>query len=250
MVHAACCVKSIAPLPAALDAFASTVQVAHMTAGSDGTIEEYFQYEPSLALSIVGLLLFLLVTVVLAIQTYRYRVKFMWVVVFTGGLEVAGYISHLIAAEVYDDSAFTEYLVFTILAPNFLALANYIAVGKVAKELQLSGRFLNAKVIATAFFIVDLICIGIQGGGSAILSSALDDNDNSKTSSGKTVVLIGLAIQLLFFASFSIVAAYVYRLQQTKSTKQVPNQVYICLGVTIVLITLRNIYRVTEMAVS
>ena len=221
-----------------------------MTAGPDGTVEEYFQFKPSLALSLIGLLLFLLITVVIAVQTYRHRAKFMWIVVFTGGLEIAGYISHLIAAEVYDDSAYIAYLVFTILAPNFLALANYVAVGKVAQELQLSGRFLNAKVIATAFFIVDLICIGIQGGGSAILSSALDDNDNSKTSSGQTVVLIGLAIQLFFFASFSLVAAYVYRLQQTKSTRRVPNQVYVCLLVTIALITLRNIYRVVEMAVS
>lgn len=64
------------------------------------------------------------------------------------------------------------------------------------------------------------------------------------------MVLIGLAIQLFFFASFSFVAAYVHHLQQTKSGKSVPAQVYICLGVTIALITLRNIYRVIEMAVS
>ena len=221
-----------------------------MTKGDEGTAAEYFQYEPSLALSLIGLLFFTFITVVIALQTLRHRVKFMWIVVFTGGLEVAGYISHLIAAETYNDSAFISFLVFTILAPNFLALVNYIAVGKVAQELQLSGRFLNAKSIATAFFVVDLICIGIQGGGSAILSSALDTNDDSKTSSGQTVVLIGLAIQLFFFASFSFVAAYVYHLQQTKSTKSVPIQVYICLGVTIALITLRNIYRVIEMAVS
>ena len=221
-----------------------------MTKGDEGTAAEYFQYEPSLALGLIGLLFFTFITVVIALQTLKHRVKFMWIVVFTGGLEVAGYISHLIAAETYDDSAFTAYLVFTILAPNFLALANYICVGKVAQELQLSGRFLNAKFIATAFFIVDLICIGIQGGGSAILSSALDTDDDSKTSNGQTVVLIGLAIQLFFFASFSFVAAYVYHLQQTKSEKSVPAQVYICLGVTIALITLRNIYRVIEMAVS
>ncbi len=64
----------------------------------------------------------------------------MWIVVFTGGLEVAGYISHIIAAQSVNSNAYIAYLVFTILAPNFLALANYIAVGRVAEQLQLSGK--------------------------------------------------------------------------------------------------------------
>ncbi len=68
-----------------------------------------------------------------------------------------------------------------------------------------TGKFLNAKSIATAFFIIDLICIGVQGGGSAIISSTLQNDDKASTT-GQTVVLIGLAIQLFFFASFTIVA--------------------------------------------
>ncbi|DBA83221.1 TPA: hypothetical protein ACH3X2_006734 [Trebouxia sp. C0005] len=215
----------------------------------DNTVENYFQYKPSLALSLVALVLFFTVATVIAIQTYKYRprCRFMWIVVFTGGLEVAGYISHIIAAETVNNSAYVSYLVFTILAPNFLALANYIAVGRVAEQLQLSGRFLNAKSIAAAFFIIDLICIGIQGAGSAILSSSLNNNGAASTS-GETVVLIGLAIQLFFFSSFTLVAGYVYRLQQTQASNKVPGQVYVCLFVTIALITMRNVYRVIELA--
>ena len=176
----------------------------------DNTVESYFQYKPSLALNIVAFLLFLAITVIIAAQTFRCRPKsqFMWVVVFTGGLEVAGYISHFVATKTVDSSAYTSFLVFTILAPNFLALANYIAVGKIAQQLQLKGRFLNAKSIAGTFFIIDLICIGIQGAGSGILSSAVTDTDSDVTT-GKTVVLIGLAAQLFFFASFTFVAGEV-----------------------------------------
>ena len=247
----------------------------------DNTVESYYQYKPSLALSLVALVLFFTIATVIAIQTdkYRPRCRFMWIVVFTGGLEVAGYISHIIAAQTVNNSAYVSYLVVTILAPNFLALANYIAVGRVAEQLQLSGRFLNAKSIAAAFFIIDLICIGIQGAGSAILSSSLNNNGAASTS-GETVVLIGLAIQLFFFSSFTLVAGkmhignqasimlqllmkllvqvtqhvsmlagYVYRLQQTQASNKVPGQVYVCLFVTIALITLRNVYRVIELAV-
>lgn len=221
-----------------------------MVKGADGTVEAYFQYKPSLALNIIALALFFLITAVIAVQTskYRPRCRFMWIVVFTGGLEVAGYICHMVATETVNSSAYIAYLVFTILAPNFLALANYIAVGRVAEELKLSGRFLNAKSIAIVFFIIDLICIGIQGAGSAILSSALQTGDKASIT-GQHVVVIGLGIQLFFFASFTFVAAYVYRLQQTKASSRVPSQVYICLFTTIALITMRNIYRVIELAV-
>ena len=46
-----------------------------------------------------------------------------------------------------------------------------------------------------------------------------------------------------------MLAGYVYRLQQTQASNKVPVQVYVCLFVTIVLITLRNVYRVIELAV-
>ena len=173
----------------------------------DNTVESYFQYKPSLALNIVAFVLFCGITCIIAVQTFALRPKcrFMWVVVFTGCLEISGYISHMIGTETVDSSAYTSFLVFTILAPNFLALANYIAVGRIAEQLQLKGRFLNAKSIAGIFFIIDLICIAVQGAGSGILSSAVTDTDSSVTT-GKTIVLIGLALQLFFFASFTFVA--------------------------------------------
>lgn len=103
------------------------------------TVEKYFQYKPSLALNTVALVLFFLVTVVIAIQNVKYRSRFMWLVVFTGCLEVAGYICHLVATVSVNLTAYICNLVFIIMAPNFLALANYVCVGKVAEQLQLSG---------------------------------------------------------------------------------------------------------------
>ena len=103
-------------------------------------VENYFQYKPSLALNIVALVLFILVTIAIAIQTIKYKSRFMWLVVFTGCLEVAGYVCHLIGTVSVNLTAYICNLVFIILAPNFLALANYVCVGKVAEQLLLSGR--------------------------------------------------------------------------------------------------------------
>lgn len=218
-------------------------------ANNDGpdTVEDYFQYKPSLALNIIALVLFFSITVIISVQNVKYKSKFMWVVTFTGCLEVAGYVCHLISGETVNLTGYICYLVFVILAPNFLALANYIAVGKIAERMGLSGRFLNAKTIAIVFFVIDLICIGVQGAGSAIVSSTLQD-EGAASQSGENIILIGLAIQLFFFASFTFVALYVLSLQRKGSTRNVSPLAFVCLFVTIALITLRNIYRVIEIA--
>ncbi|KAL0032603.1 hypothetical protein WJX77_010294 [Trebouxia sp. C0004] len=158
-----------------------------MAPPKDLTVEKYFQYKPSLALNIIALVLFFLVTVVIAIQTIKYRSRFMWVVVFTGCLEVAGYVCHLVATERVNLTAYICNLVFIIMAPNFLALANYVCVGKVAEQLHLTGRFLNTKTIASFFFIIDIICIGVQGAGSAIISSTLQKNGKASTAANKNI---------------------------------------------------------------
>ena len=104
------------------------------------TVEKCFQYKPSLALNIVALVLFFLVTVVIAIQNFKYRSRFMWLVVFTGCLEVAGYICHIIGTETVNLTAYICNLVFIIMAPNFLALANYVCVGKVAEHFSFQAH--------------------------------------------------------------------------------------------------------------
>ncbi len=91
------------------------------------------------------------------------------------------------------------------------------AFGTDSEQMFHAGRFLNTKTIASVFFIIDIICIGIQ---------------------------------LLFFATFSVVTAYVYHLQRTKASNKVPFPIYVCLLATILLITMRNAYRVVEIAVS
>ena len=210
-------------------------------------VEDYFQYTPSEALNIVALALFSAVTLNIAVQTGKYKQKYMWIIVFTGCLEVAGYISRLVAGQAVNLGAYIANLVLIILAPNFLALVNYVTVGKIAERLDLSGRFLNTKSIAIGFFVIDLICIAVQGGGSAAISSTLQE-DGAASETGTTVVLVGLAVQLFFFASFTVITAYVYYLQQTKTARKVRLELYIGLTATILLITLRNIYRVVEIA--
>ena len=62
------------------------------------TVLSYFQYIPSIVAASVVLALFFIVTLVVAIQTAtckRSRPRYMWVVVFTGGLEVRASSAHI-----------------------------------------------------------------------------------------------------------------------------------------------------------
>ncbi len=64
-------------------------------------------------------------------------------------------------------------------------------------------------------------------------------------------IMLQLLMKLLVHVTQHVVmlAGYVYRLQQTQASNKVPGQVYVCLFVTIALITLRNVYPVIELAV-
>ena len=116
------------------------------------------------------------------------------------------------------------------------------------EHLKLSGRFLNTKTIAGVFFAIDIVTIAVQRAGSAIVSSTLQTK-GSASESGETIILIGLAVQLAFFALFILVTLYVYRCQKKMPpSAAAPKQVYICLLLTIILITIRNIFRVAETA--
>ena len=98
-----------------------------------------------------------------------------------------------------------------------------VCVGKIAEQLDLKGKFLNAKTLASGFFLIDFICIGVQGAGAAIISATLQSSGTA-SESGTNIYLVGLAIQLFFFASFAGVTAYVYHLQRTKAANAVPVQ--------------------------
>ena len=69
----------------------------HHGSGPDKlTVLGYFQYIPSIAANSVALVLFFLVSLIVAFQTLTCRSsrpRYMWVVVFTGGLEVCALLS-------------------------------------------------------------------------------------------------------------------------------------------------------------
>ena len=67
------------------------------------------------------------------------------------------------------------------------------------------------------------------------------------TTSGTSVVMIGLFVQLGFIAAFMLLTIYIGLAALRKgSASPVPHQVFVCMWVTMALIIFRNVYRVVE----
>lgn len=105
----------------------------------------------------------------------------------------------------------------------------------------------------TKIFVTgDVLCFLVQGGGGGILAGA--DNDKTQANLGKYVILIGLALQIVLFGLFVVVAVVFHsrlRKQPTEVSKRPEIQwlamLRVLYGVS-VLIMVRNLFRVIEYA--
>ncbi|CAO3620779.1 unnamed protein product [Mucor fragilis] len=96
---------------------------------------------------------------------------------------------------------------FLLLAPNALALVNYKAVGEIIRlsNVETNKFYLRPKFVTWFFFSSDIFSFCLQGAGGG-LQSTVDHNQV-----GIAVTLVGLAIQLFFFACFAGITFYVQR---------------------------------------
>ena len=123
-------------------------------------------------------------------------------------MEAAGYIACLSLLDSPAENSFTAELVLLILAPNALAFACYVVLGKIIAYVfhtHSDGRTDNWLTrhpawVPRFYLLSDIACIVIQASGAGRLSSA-DTTDQLNL--GKGVVLTGLALQL-----FSLVFSY------------------------------------------
>ncbi|ORZ08139.1 RTA1 like protein-domain-containing protein [Absidia repens] len=106
--------------------------------------------------------------------------------------------------------------------------------------------WLRPTFVTWFFFWSDFFAFVLQGGGGGMQATA------KLRDVGDIITLVGLSIQLVFFACFAIIAIYVYRSPrydyQLDGVAQPKQKVMVCLFATITLLYIRAIYRVAEYA--
>jgi len=214
--------------------------------------EIVFGYQPNKALCIAAIVIFAVLCIGITIQNTRTKAWYMFVVTVTALTEIGGYIARYFMADIKPGrNAFIAMDVLLILSPNALALVNYWTVGLIVQRVANGGKiegalsWVNPKTISGLFLTSDFIAFAIQGAAAGLLTGT--DPHNQKT--GQSVMLAGLAVQMAFFTLFAFITIYVHSVPSfnLRHNKHVRPAFY-ALYITIILLTLRSIYRFMEFA--
>lgn len=228
---------------------------------------QYFHYEPINGAPEAFLSVFAVITALFIHRIIKSRSgKWLYVLPGTALAEMIGYGFR--TACVYE-TTLGKYIGMNFLllvAPNALALVNYKTLGNIiaaktptfARTLaDTEGQsraikdpfWLRPKFVTWFFFWSDIFAFFMQGSGGGLQATA------SSQKIGQAITLIGLCVQLFFFAAFTAIAIYVYKSRHYDYQLLAPNthhdpkrRVMTCLFVTIALLYVRSIYRVAEYA--
>ncbi|KAI8086796.1 RTA1 like protein-domain-containing protein [Halteromyces radiatus] len=226
----------------------------------------YFHYQPVNIAPQVFIALFCFIALAFIYRIHHNKSgKWLYIIPGTALAEAIGYGFR--TACMYDTTLLKYVMMnlFLLLPPNALALINYKALGKVI-EIQMEQKtkassnigltdnnnntsepfWLRPKIVTWFFFSSDVFSFLVQGNGGGLL--AIDGMQNI----GMIIALFGLAIQLVFFGCFTMIAIYVHRQPrfdyQLVNKNHAKKKVMLCLFITIALLYIRSIYRVAEFA--
>uniref|UniRef100_A0A6U0TCI6 Uncharacterized protein n=1 Tax=Polytomella parva TaxID=51329 RepID=A0A6U0TCI6_9CHLO len=177
-------------------------------------------------------------------RTGHYFVLFAWI---TCVLECIGYICRCIMTYHPLRGIYIASQCLLVITPVFTTLVNYIVVGRLLARGDFTKdpliRFMHPAWIARIFTFSDFFCLILQGAGASMLVG----NTAKQISRGLKILRAGLFIQIGIFTIFAILALLVYISPVFNYRKNRDfRPLFIVLGITIVLIQVRTIFRVVE----
>ncbi|PGH04105.1 hypothetical protein AJ80_08567 [Polytolypa hystricis UAMH7299] len=219
---------------------------------NDEEFHDFYKYTPSKAASIIFIILFLLSSSLHLFQLLKGRVWFFIPIVVGGVFEIVGFAARIISstqAPLFEDTPYIIQNLFLLLAPALFAASTYMELGRIVALVQGEQYIILRRTWMTKIFVTgDIMSFVVQGAGGGIMSSGTPSN----LSLGQNIIILGLAIQLLFFSFFIIVSLIFHRRMTaypTAPSLSLPfswrKHLY-ALYAASVLIMLRSIFRVVE----
>lgn len=214
---------------------------------------KYYYYDPSKAAAAVFVTLFAISTLMHLFQLTRKRTWYFIPFVIGGIFETIGYGGRIGSALQTPNWTLSPYIVQTLLllvAPALFAASVYMILGRIVRLVD-GGRhsIIPIQWLTKIFVTVDVISFLMQGAGGGLLSSA---KDSSGLQTGENVIIGGLAVQLIGFSVFVIVASifHVRMVRQptaASKTVAVPWQRFMfVLYAVSALILVRSLFRAIE----
>ncbi|KAH8596878.1 RTA1 like protein-domain-containing protein [Bisporella sp. PMI_857] len=208
----------------------------------------FYDYRPSLPAAIIFLILFLTTTGHHIFQAAKKRTFYFIPLIIGGVFEVAGYTGRALGNNNPNSlPLFLMQAVTLLVAPALFAASIYMILGRIILLTQAESMSpIRAKWLTKIFVCGDVLSFLVQAGGGGLLS------DTKSQDMGKTLILIGLAVQIIFFTFFIYCAGiFHYRLLRSPTSASMQSSwakhIYTLYG-TGILILIRSIFRVAEFA--
>ena len=214
-------------------------------------IYDYFHFIPAKGIMYLALALFALATLLCLASTIYTRRWYMLIAVGVGIAEIIGYSFRLAMVHKPQYGIYVGMQCLLIIPPSFLALVEYITLGKVVKLAQESNpnisTFLKPKLIQWCYFVAEIGSLSLQGAGAGLSVSQKGVNDTAAT--GKTLLLVGLAFLVAIIICFLLNALFVsvkkeYGVWQNRHL----TRLFIVLYTSTALLLIRNVFRLVEFA--
>ncbi|OJJ97020.1 hypothetical protein ASPACDRAFT_33780 [Aspergillus aculeatus ATCC 16872] len=179
--------------------------MADPTTDEDAVYFALYRYTPSIAAAVVFTVVFCALAIFFIYRIVRHRTLFF--IPFLVGLifEAAGYIARIFSH--FDTQALGPYITQTMLilvAPPLFAASIYMTLGRLITQLHAeSASLIRVRWLTKIFVVGDVISFLLQCGGGGYMAAGTE----SAMLAGEHIVIAGLAIQLLFFGFFVLVAS-------------------------------------------
>ncbi|KAL5046470.1 hypothetical protein BDW71DRAFT_207265 [Aspergillus fruticulosus] len=204
-----------------------------------------WEYVPSMAASVIFLLLFLALTLFHVWKAWKTRARFCIPFIIGGVFEVVGFAVRAACTNATADLIlYVIQSVLILLGPVLFAASVYMVLARLIRSVGAEKYSLIRIAWVTKTFVAgDILSFLVQGQGSGLMATdGLEDV-------AKGIVIGGLMIQILVFGFFIIMSVVFEKKMMRASTSEVPyaHHLYPLYAVSW-LIMLRSIFRVIEYA--
>ncbi|KAF5009596.1 hypothetical protein FDECE_4200 [Fusarium decemcellulare] len=217
-------------------------------------VNDRYKYDPSMAAAIIFIVTFALSGLYHTFQVFRLRSWYFIPFIVGCAVEAIGYGGRAVNAS--EDSGqwskgpYIIQALLLLLGPPFYAASIYMVLGRLIRLLE-ADRYsmIKLKWLTKIFLFGDVASIAAQAIGGASLASANSASDRDR---GETIIIAGLAVQLIFFGFFMIVAIVFHRRIHRKPTnaslklRSPWQKLLVVLYGSSALIMVRSIFRVIE----
>ncbi|KAK7428076.1 hypothetical protein QQZ08_005508 [Neonectria magnoliae] len=226
-----------------------------MSAASEGRTPQRYHYDPSLTAAVIFAVIFGLSGLAHTYQMIKGRTWCFLAFLVGVFFEIGGYAARAVNASETPHWSKGPFIVQTpllLLAPTLFAASIYMVLGRIIGMVE-AGHLSIVRVnwLTKIFVLGDVLSFLVQAAGGVIVANADSKDDLDK---GQNIVLVGLAIQIIFFGVFiAIISFFHFRIVRHPTTASLetslPWKRYIfVLYAASLLIMVRSIFRVVEFA--